>query len=74
MRGEWKQPFLACLERDGRETNCAHLAGVSDRQVRRAKQVDPEFRLQVDWRHALRIDRNIGQSLRTQTRRASFED
>ena len=72
MRGEWKPPFLACLERDGRETVCAELAGVSDRQVRRAK-LDPEFRLQVDWRHALRIDRNIGQSLRTQRRRASFE-
>lgn len=74
MRGEWKTPFLACLERDGRETVCAELAGVSDSYVRRVKRTDPDFRLQVDWTHALRLDRHLGQSLRTQRRRASFED
>ena len=73
MRGDWKTPFLACLERDGRETVCAELAGVTDRAVRYAKR-DPEFRVLVDWTHAARIDRYITQSLRTQRRRASFED
>lgn len=74
MRGEWKEPFLQLLANDGRETNCAHLAGVTDRALRYAKQADPEFRLLIDWTHARRIDRNITQSLRRQNRRASFED
>lgn len=70
MRGAWKAPFLACLRRCGKETNCAELVGVSRQHVARTKRREPSFAEDVSAALATYQSTVVEEALRRQRRYA----
>jgi hypothetical protein len=69
----WQEAFIACLEKDGRESICADRTGVDRKTIWYAKRRDPEFRQRVERAIEKSSGERMQQSL-SRLRRASFDD